>query len=69
MCFSARMSHLGLGTLWCLKHTLKCDTPSTYLLAAHNNPERGLLKAERWRLSGEFTGFDVVWSRRFDTDS
>lgn len=38
MCFSGRMSHLGLDTLWCLKHILKCDTPSTYLLAVHNNP-------------------------------
>lgn len=40
-CFSVRMSHLGLDTLWCLKHTLKCDTPSTYLLAAHNNLSAG----------------------------
>lgn len=40
-CFSGRMSHLGLDTLWCLKHTLKCDTPSTYLLAAHNNLSAG----------------------------
>lgn len=41
MCFSGRMSHLGLDTLWCLKHILKCDTPSTYLLAVHNNPGTG----------------------------
>lgn len=41
MCFSGRMSHLGLDTLWCLKHTLKLDTPSTYLLAAHNNLNAG----------------------------
>lgn len=59
MCFSARMSHLGLGTLWCLKHTLKCDTPSTYLLAAHNNPERGLLKAERGGFQENLQG--LMW--------
>lgn len=40
-CFLGRMSHLGLDTLWCLKDTLKCDTPSTYLLAAHNNLSAG----------------------------
>lgn len=67
-CFSGRMSHLGLDTLWCLKHTLKCDTPSTYLLAAHNNLSAGLLKGAR-RLSAEFTGFDVVWRLHFDMDS
>lgn len=41
-CISGKMSHLGFGTLWCLKHPLKCDTPSTYLLAAHSNLSAGL---------------------------
>lgn len=48
-CFSEKMSHLGLDTLRCLKPTLKCDTPSTYLLAAHNNLSSGC-----WKGSGGF---------------
>lgn len=65
MCFSERMRQLGLDTSRCLKHNLKCDTPSTYLLAAHSN----LSTRQRRGLSRELTWFDVVWSLCFDTDS
>ena len=59
MCFSGRMSHLGLDTLWCLKHVLKCVTPSTYLLAIHNNPGRQAAKAREGTILENLQG--LMW--------